>query len=584
MAKKTYYLIEGGDLARELAPMVLSAQGLLNRRGPEVYVVSETRRAVERNWIEWYKSYGLQPLRVGVDALLAKLSDLARGGVIYDPSLPDSVNVAIVLAGLEDRVAIPPEFEPRLRAAGIGDIVALPGRFADRMAAYRWAVSQLLPRANRAVLGSFEVDEWTLWAPAMDLVVAERGFAMGLSTNRPDFPEEAALWDQVLAAAGPHATLYGWHTETDTEPNFIASAGRRGVHVLDGQAYNLSFHRHVAARSVFRPEPPPAIAEDVHAAYVTFILAPGETLQAITDVQRGFWRSPRRGEVALGWILPPAIARLAPGILEYYHDTRTPLDAFLAGPSGIGRAYLSGFADPDGFLARTREAMAASGLSALAVLNRSVEALPDLKVEHRLRDRKRIYSKEDIEGSGGEKDEYGTDLFDPDVAARYVKGLPDCIGFFQGWDPIPGLAPTLVDGKPWVPVTILVGGDVKEERARLEKLAALPHRPLFIAAYVNGYECDMEGLVLLARSIEEKGFKVVRPDVFLSVMSRCIVAEGHAAARIPIDRVLGRGVPKIEPEPEVAPVDPADPAPPEEAESSVEETEEEPSGPDAVLP
>ncbi|MBN1421890.1 MAG: hypothetical protein JXP34_24165 [Planctomycetes bacterium] len=543
MAKKTYSLIDGADLAREFVPMVLSVQGLLNREGPEVYIVSESRRAAERNWIEWYKSYGLQPLRAGLDFLLARVAEIAKGGVVYDPSVPESVNAAIVLAGLEDRVAIPPDFEPRIRAAGLGDIVPLAGRFSDRMAVSRWAVSQLLPRANRSVLGSFEVDEWTPHAPAMDLIVAERGFAMGLSMNRPDLPDEADLWDRVLSAAGPHAALFGWHTEADTEPNYVATAGKRGVHVLDGQPYNLSFHRHVAARSTFRPGAPPAVAEDAHAAYVTFILAPGETLQAVSDVQRGYWRSPRRGEVPLGWMMPPAIARLAPGILEYYHETRTPQDALLAGPSGIGRAYLTGFADPDGFLARTREAMDASALSVLAVLNRSVEALPELKVEHRLRDRTRVYSKDDLEGSGGEKDEYGTDLVDLDVAARYAKGLPDCLGFFQGWDPIPGVVPFLVEGKPWAPVTLLVGGDVKEERARFEKIAAASRRPLFIVAYVNGYECDMEGLVLLYRSLEEKGFTIVRPDTFMAVLGRCIVAEEHAAARIPIDRVLGRAVP-----------------------------------------
>lgn len=53
---------------------------------------------------------------------------------------------------------------------------------------------------------------------------------------------------------------------------------------------------------------------------------------------RRVWDQQRdhRGKIALNWTISPALVDIAPGILNYYYRTATPLDGFVAGPSGMG--------------------------------------------------------------------------------------------------------------------------------------------------------------------------------------------------------------------------------------------------------
>jgi hypothetical protein len=43
--------------------------------------------------------------------------------------------------------------------------------------------------------------------------------------------------------------------------------------------------------------------------------------------------------VALGFTVSPALAALAPAVLNYVHAQATPNDTLIAGPSGVGYVY-----------------------------------------------------------------------------------------------------------------------------------------------------------------------------------------------------------------------------------------------------
>ncbi|MEI7632888.1 MAG: hypothetical protein WCK47_01250 [bacterium] len=78
--------------------------------------------------------------------------------------------------------------------------------------------------------------------------------------------------------------------------------------------------------------------------YCAFRITDGDNLQVLEgqwSFDPRWWASPRRGQVALGWQLPPSMTRLAPVIWSSYFDPLSPIrikpqECFVTGVSGDG--------------------------------------------------------------------------------------------------------------------------------------------------------------------------------------------------------------------------------------------------------
>ncbi len=514
MAKRTYDLVslEGVD-ARDI-PTLLSLQGLINRTGPRLYLLP-TPDGPEHHWVRWYADYGLEGAEMSVDRAITTHARRAKGYVVYDPKLPDSVNVAVCLAGVRDGVVCPPAGVAQLAKLGLKCIEDLAGRWPDKLAAYRWAIDHVMRDCDTSVLANYEQPAAAKPRPTMDFLVARRGFCMGLTVDDADFPDEAALWHRVQSDAPDHAMMLGWHTKSDSEATHVYFGSRHNVWVYCAGAWNMSFHQHVQARKTYAQPHCETSACDPQARYVTITLSDGDSWHSMADVQKKFWLHPRRGQVPLGWEIAPVFAKVAPAVLEYYYESRTPNDYLVCGPSGIGYNYLSGFGDWQGFLRRTAEAMRATSLRTIWTINRVVRHLPGGVIEHRLKDGPIRYTRQQMEAFGGIKDEKGADWVDPEMVARYVRGIPQALGFYQGWERIPGEGPRWVEGKLWCPTAALVRDDVKGTLTEFERAAADQPRPAFLAGHVNCYKADMDVVIDVIQRLETDGYTVVRPDEFL---------------------------------------------------------------------
>lgn len=78
---------------------------------------------------------------------------------------------------------------------------------------------------------------------------------------------------------------------------------------------------------------------------VCFIMSDGDNVQWILNslaVSTDWWASPQRGEVPITWTISPALADLAPTVLQYFYQTAARnissggSDYFIAAPSGTG--------------------------------------------------------------------------------------------------------------------------------------------------------------------------------------------------------------------------------------------------------
>ncbi|MGP4096511.1 GxGYxYP domain-containing protein [Nonomuraea sp. KM90] len=129
--------------------LLTTLQGVVNRRRPRLYF----NYSAEDHDVRWLSSTGAAVTRHDRPLdLIARHRGEVRGAILHDPAVPDSVNVATTLAGLENAVAATAE---QAAEHGLRVITDLRGRFDpdDVLATYRWQLDTLFPRCTHALLG-----------------------------------------------------------------------------------------------------------------------------------------------------------------------------------------------------------------------------------------------------------------------------------------------------------------------------------------------------------------------------------------------------------------------------------------------
>src|SRR5438445_11524319 len=87
------------------------------------------------------------------------------------------------------------------------------------------------------------------------------------------------------------------------------------------------------------------------------------------------WSAPVRGTLPFAWSLNPLLVDLAPPLLDRYYDSATPLDRFLASPSGAGYLYpdYTGRGDLPSFVNFTKRYLDAGDMDVVWFLNAFAE-------------------------------------------------------------------------------------------------------------------------------------------------------------------------------------------------------------------
>jgi hypothetical protein len=137
--------LSGGDQT-----LLTTLQGVVNRTQPELYFNYDTgtMSTPDTKWLADMhlptKQYA-NPLD-----LVAKYRSRIRGAIVHDPDVPDSLNVATTLAGLENAVVADAD---QAKAHGLRIVKDLRGMFdADRVKTYRWQLDNLFPRVTHQLL------------------------------------------------------------------------------------------------------------------------------------------------------------------------------------------------------------------------------------------------------------------------------------------------------------------------------------------------------------------------------------------------------------------------------------------------
>jgi hypothetical protein len=260
--------------------------------------------------------------------------------------------------------------------AGMPVVEDLRGRFSDDLAAYRWALDNLMPQCSKRLAfsaghphGDVALGGDPSITIGLDYPIAQKAFIFNLSPAEgpfdlgnhrfPGYPAQAKLFDEVMTRLDRPAGIYGW-----SEPEFLYTerVSRGGNFVMCSAASNTSFWAKVPARGDLRlPISPPRSKPLEAKFYLTFQTNEGDTPKILACLMSQAWISDKRGSVPIAWGIDPHIAEVFPALFEYYVTTAKPLDSFFAGCSGGGYCYPWHMPNLDAYARHVRRCVTAYG-------------------------------------------------------------------------------------------------------------------------------------------------------------------------------------------------------------------------------
>ena len=126
--------------------LLVSLQGVVNRRRPRLYLYWGT----DPTNLEWLKSTRIpytmtnQPL-----SLFDRYRSEVCGAIVYDPNVPDTINLATTLAGVHGAVIATAELASQFQLPIVED---LRGRFANKLAVYQYAMTHVWPDLTKRLV------------------------------------------------------------------------------------------------------------------------------------------------------------------------------------------------------------------------------------------------------------------------------------------------------------------------------------------------------------------------------------------------------------------------------------------------
>ena len=425
---KCIFVLDVSELSFSERVCAAALQGLVNRKGAILYLDygfyddPSARRTNEEfiddeNWFGKYRAFlGNQDehnieyyrKRHGFD--IEELSSLSEalnkfrndygGLVIWDESLLDTVNAAVMLAGLENLIPVTMNLIEELALQDLPIRHDLRNKWTDRLQIYTWAMDNLFEQCKPGVVACIE-PEWQR-PEFLDYLVEECIFVYSLSSRheglgnkllmlltfgppalrepifalRLDAPirkfalhwmgkrsQEVKISNRIQrkVRSETYPTIFGWHTKRDDELSFMSQLSANGLRLVPTHlAGNFSFHSRVeplnekAIKASFKGKSlkvesfgegllraskttiRPSPSLDKKAIYLTFTLSDGDQLMMMHTGELGNWYSSARGKVAFNWEVQPLLSEIAPALLERYLGQASEEDCIIAGPSGAG--------------------------------------------------------------------------------------------------------------------------------------------------------------------------------------------------------------------------------------------------------
>jgi hypothetical protein len=377
-----------------MALTLVGMQGVINRNGASLYLVWDDPWGKNQFWMPELDKHA-DVLYLDMDGLSAftflmrRFSSRFNGAVLYDPQVPETINLATMIAGLEDRLILAQE---QLTLPGITSFT--PGEVSDLVALaaaqgwdasegskvdiYTWAYENLWPDLEHRMIGIISAGPPTSRAippecsgyyfpislAARDYIVALRLSALWLSPPDPseDYPEpcppyndpsekstQEALFTTFLDEAPSPIPVFGFYGNEEAGTVALASEHGDWVASITNSNAPLSGGNPTVFSSLRPPLEDYQLELDTDRMFATLGEAPvltiwdsdGDNLDF--QIERGFhggvnfiWEDVQ--DHRFGWSTNPTLGEIAPLIWNYYVTQRSEV-SFTSALSGNGYMY-----------------------------------------------------------------------------------------------------------------------------------------------------------------------------------------------------------------------------------------------------
>ncbi|MGV8096231.1 MAG: GxGYxYP domain-containing protein [Mangrovibacterium sp.] len=369
------------------AIVVSCLQGIVNRKGPKVYVISQVNRTPDY-WFKKFTSEGrwLQGIKTDTLENLDQLFDLARdeikGAIIWDTNVPATVNVATTMAGVENGVVFSPDLARRyLDKWKLRVIKDLRGMFTGKLTgsakndAYRWAISNYLSKGlcnthrvflsedaytarDKGDIGYVVTRDWAVhkgsfvydlspWGdeqpqddpdqiPGTDLETYKMMLSEILKqTDGKEMTEIAGFFAFSKYSNMPDHKSKHEAVPTEWESVFLMSPYNCYQNTVTSYCFNQSFHSQ-APIGVLKQHRPSVEKKPENKTYICILMADYDSSTPLYEFLWKFWEDPHRGEIPFIWGLNPNLVETYPDIIEYLYTTVSDNDYFGADASAAG--------------------------------------------------------------------------------------------------------------------------------------------------------------------------------------------------------------------------------------------------------
>jgi hypothetical protein len=378
---------DGSSESYDEAMAVACLQGIINRKSPEVYVLSR-KNSRPQYWLEilskdgrWLQGRQVKPLE-GLSSLVKLAGKRLKGAVIWDPSVPASLNVATTIAGIEDGIVLSPGYADRhLKEWQLAVLADLRGRFtgaetgSSKNDAYRWAVREYLARGRCSthLLCLFEDSFSTRsrgdisYVLTRDWAVKNRAFVLDLSPWGDEKPQDdpgqrlgldletykLILTETLRHSAGKQMTeLTGFFAfskyanmpdhksahepvPTEWETVWLISPYNCYQNTVSSECFNQSLHSQAPRQPLKQHRAAKKIPLE-NKTYICILMADYDSATPLYEFLPNHWHNADRGKLPLAWGLNPNLTETYPDLVAYFYSTASPADTFTADASAAG--------------------------------------------------------------------------------------------------------------------------------------------------------------------------------------------------------------------------------------------------------
>jgi hypothetical protein len=320
-----------GGFSADVLTLVTTLQGLVNRTLPRIYIDDSANSSSPTTLWLHEMQVATNPVTDPL-SLVTKYKAEIAGIVIDDDTVPDTLNLACTIAGIQGGIVASPTLAATLTAAPYNLPVLADLRtnhFASKLGVYQYELTNYAPQATHRLICGLTP---SIADHLRDYAVATKAMMIWLD---PTVAAEKAMLGQFLSLLAPDSPYMGWWT---SEGDGVKAAATYGVPVYAADwSLNLTVHGGTPRGITAPAAPPPPPLENK--LYVAMFMSDGDNLQEDEGLIPLKWADSNRGKAPISWTISPALVDVGPDMLRYFWRTATLDDLLVSGPSGLGYTY-----------------------------------------------------------------------------------------------------------------------------------------------------------------------------------------------------------------------------------------------------